>query len=62
MHGVPPGKYRIAVELMKEKKDQFRGRFDADRSPFEVEIGEDDEEIVIDLDTAPPEIKMADSD
>ena len=62
LQGVPPGKYRISVELMKQKKDQFGSRFDADRSPFVFDIDEDTEEIVIDLDSAPLEIKMAESD
>lgn len=63
LQGVPAGKYLVTVELMKQKKDQFGGRFDADRSPFKVEITGDDDEIVIDLDTAPRElIVMPESD
>jgi hypothetical protein len=62
LQGVPAGKYRISVELMKDKKDQFAGRFDAERSPFVFDIDGDDEEIVVDLDSAPPEVKMAESD
>jgi hypothetical protein len=54
LQGVPAGTYRVTVELMKKKKDQFGGRFDAENSPFVIEIDEDDEEIVIDLDTAAP--------
>lgn len=56
LQGVPAGKYRVTVELMKKKKDQFGGRYDADRSPFEIVIDGDDDEIVIDLDTASREV------
>ncbi len=51
LKGVPPGRYRVSVELMKSRKDEFGGRFDADRSPFIFEIDEGTEEIVIDVDT-----------
>jgi hypothetical protein len=51
--GMPPGRYRVAVELMKRKKDQFEGKFDAERSPFVVEVDAKTPEIVIDLDHPP---------
>lgn len=62
LQGVPAGKYRVTVELMKQKKDQFRGRFDADKSPFVVDIDGTDDEIEIDLESAPPEVIMPESD
>src|SRR5262245_14135451 len=31
--GVPPGKYRIAVEHERKRKDLLKGAFDGDRSP-----------------------------
>jgi hypothetical protein len=50
--GMPPGKYRIALELLdSKKKDVFEGRFDAELSPFIFEIDEDTDEVVIDLDS-----------
>jgi hypothetical protein len=53
--GVPPGKYRVCLELMdKKKKDQFGGKFDADTSPYIFDVDEETEEIVIDLDAPPP--------
>lgn len=51
--GVPPGKYRVAVELMKKKKDQFNGRFDPAVSPFVFDIDAETEEILVDLDDPP---------
>jgi len=54
--GMPPGQYRVAVELMKKKKDQWDGKFNAANSPFVFEVDEDTCEIVIDLDDAPSEI------
>jgi hypothetical protein len=48
--GMPPGKYRVAVELMKKKKDMFGGKFDAEKSSFVFDVDDRTEEIVIDLD------------
>lgn len=50
LQGVPAGRYRVTVELMKQKKDQFGGKYDADNSKFVVEIDDHSEEIVVDLD------------
>lgn len=51
--GMPPGRYRVAVELMKKKKDQFRGKYDAEKSPFVFDVDAKTPEIVIDLDNPP---------
>jgi hypothetical protein len=51
--GMPPGKYRVAIELKKKKKDQFEGRFDAENSPFVFDVDSRTSEIVIDLDNPP---------
>ena len=51
--GMPPGKYRVAVELMVKKKDQLRGKFDAEKSPFVFDVDAKTSEIVIDLDKPP---------
>jgi hypothetical protein len=48
--GIPPGKYRIALEYLKKKKDLFKGAFDGDRSPIIREVAQGSGEIVIDLD------------
>jgi hypothetical protein len=49
--GLPAGKYRVALEHEgKRKKDQFRGAYDADRSPFVYDVTASTGEIVIDLD------------
>jgi hypothetical protein len=49
--GIPPGKYRIAVEHERKRKDLFKGTFDGVRSPFVFDIDANTKEIVIDLDT-----------
>src|SRR5438045_3780080 len=36
--GLPPGKYRIAVEHVRDKRDLLKGAFDADHSPFVREV------------------------
>ena|SRR5579871_4772797 len=51
--GMPEGKYRVAVELMKQRKDQFEGKFDEGDSPFVVDVTATTAEIVIDLDNPP---------
>jgi hypothetical protein len=50
-HGIPPGKYRVAVEHEKKGGDAFRGKYDGDRSPFEFEIDQSTKPLVIDLDS-----------
>lgn len=48
--GIPPGKYRISVEHEAKRKDEFRGTFDGDRSPFVFDIDSKTKDILIDLD------------
>jgi hypothetical protein len=52
--GMPAGRYRVVVELMKNKKDLLKGKYDQEFSPYIFEVDEDTEEIVIDLDKPPP--------
>ena len=47
---MPPGKYKVAVELMKKKKDQFGGKYGVENTPFRVDVDASTKEIVIDLD------------
>jgi hypothetical protein len=49
LKGVPPGKYRIAIEHLHRRADIFKGTFDAERSPFVHEINSSTGEIVIDV-------------
>jgi hypothetical protein len=51
--GMPPGKYRVAVEHMKGKRDLLGGRYDAERSPFVFDVDAGTSEIAIDLDNPP---------
>jgi hypothetical protein len=47
--GVPPGKYRIAVERLRNKKDLLRGAFDTEKSPFIREVKTASDTLVLDL-------------
>jgi hypothetical protein len=52
--GMPPGKYRVAVEYKRQKRaDMLGGMFDEDRSPFVFDIDARTPELVIDLDHPP---------
>jgi hypothetical protein len=51
--GMPPGKYRVAVEFKKNKQDVFEGKFDENNSPFVFDVDRNTKEIVIDLDHPP---------
>jgi hypothetical protein len=48
--GLPPGKYRVAIEHERKKRDLFNGAFDAERSPFVFDINGSSGSLVIDLD------------
>ncbi len=50
MKGLPPGKYRVAVQLLKKKQDLFGGKYDAQKSPFVFDIDAGTKEVVVDLD------------
>jgi hypothetical protein len=53
LHGIPRGKYRIAVSHERNKKDLFDGIYDYQTSPFVFDIESSSQEIVIDLDNPP---------
>jgi hypothetical protein len=53
LKGMPPGKYRVAVEYKKNKQDMFDGKFDEMRSPFVFDVDAATPEILIDLDSPP---------
>jgi hypothetical protein len=48
--GMPPGKYRVALEHVKGRKDAFKGAFDAERSPFVVSVSSASDVITVDVD------------
>src|SRR5262245_38291104 len=50
--GMPPGRYRVAIELKLNKKDLFNGMYDMTRSPFVFDVDSKTAEVVIDLDKA----------
>jgi hypothetical protein len=47
--GMPPGKYRIAVEHMKNRQDLFRGKYSGPDSPVIRDVKSMADEVVIDL-------------
>jgi hypothetical protein len=47
--GIPPGKYRVSVQLMKKHKDLLQGKYGPTTSPFVVDIQTGKEEIKVDL-------------
>jgi hypothetical protein len=50
-NGLPPGKYRVNLELMTKKADVWKGKLMGDKSPFTCEVSKGNE-IVINLDEA----------
>ena len=53
LRGMPPGRYRVAIELDRRRSDLLKGKFDAERSPFVYDVDGATTEIVIDLDRPP---------
>jgi hypothetical protein len=51
--GLPPGKYRVAVQLEKHHSDLLKGQFAMDKSPFVFDVDGNTKEIVLDLDNPP---------
>jgi hypothetical protein len=51
--GLPPGKYRVTLQLLKKKKDLFKGKLSGPKSPFTCEITDGSDEIIVDLDRMP---------
>jgi hypothetical protein len=51
--GMPPGKYRVAVEYKKQRRDVLGGVYDENHSPFVFDVDSGTPEIVIDLDHPP---------
>ena len=47
--GVPPGKYRVAVELLHDRNDVLRGAFGEEKSPFIREIHSSSDDMTVDL-------------
>jgi hypothetical protein len=47
--GLPPGKYRVAVQAMKQKHDLLQGAYGAQNSPLVCEVKGASQEVALDL-------------
>jgi hypothetical protein len=47
--GMPPGKYRVSIERMKNKEDLFGGRYFGKKSPYVFDVDHNTPDLVIDL-------------
>lgn len=52
-NGMPPGKYRVMVELKKNRKDLLGGKLDSLNSPWIFEVDETTPLMVVDLEQKP---------
>jgi hypothetical protein len=50
LKGMPPGKYKVAVEHLKGRNDILKGAFSEDRTPFVYDVKTSADEVTIDLD------------
>ena len=50
--GLPPGKYRVGLQLMKSKEDRLGGALLGKKSPFTLEVTGTRDDLIIDLDQA----------
>jgi hypothetical protein len=51
--GMPPGRYRVMVELKKKRKDVLGGKLDSLNSPWIFEVDEETPLMVVDLEQKP---------
>ena len=47
--GMPPGKYRVMIELKKNRKDLLGGKFDSLNSPYIFDVDPTSEEMIVDI-------------
>jgi hypothetical protein len=47
--GMPPGKYKVSIQVMKKRKDMLKGKVGPTMSPFVFDIQTGKEEIKVDL-------------
>jgi hypothetical protein len=50
LKGMPPGKYKITVEHLKNRSDILKGAYSEERTPFVCEVKTASDEVTIDLD------------
>jgi hypothetical protein len=48
-NGLPPGKYKVGLELMNHRNDEFKGAYTANKSPWIFDVNSGTGEVVIDL-------------
>ena len=47
--GMPPGRYRVMVELKRNRKDVLGGKFDSQNSPYIFDVDDNSELMVVDI-------------
>jgi hypothetical protein len=50
LKGIPPGKYRVAIQLIKDGNDVFHNKLAGLKSPITCELVDAQSEVTIDLD------------
>jgi len=50
LKGMPPGKYKIMVEHLRNRNDLLKGAFSEARTPFVCEVKTTADEVTVDLD------------
>jgi hypothetical protein len=56
--GLPPGKYRVSLQLMKNREDRFQGKLMGPKSPLTCEVTDGGKDLVIDLDQAKVDVLL----
>jgi hypothetical protein len=46
---IPPGKYKVSVQLLKKRKDLLKGAFSPKTSPYEFDIESGSEDMQVDI-------------
>jgi hypothetical protein len=59
LKGIPPGKYRVSIQLINNGNDLFHNKLAGAKSPFTCEVVDAKSEVTIDLDPVKDVIESA---
>jgi hypothetical protein len=51
--GLPPGEYRVSVELVKNRDDLFKGVYGQNNSPITCNVTSSSDDVMVDLSNPP---------